>query len=179
MVGNNDGHPHAFSVGNLILRRNPVITCNNRIDIIIQSPVDQINIQPVAIPDPVWNIIIHPGSKAGKPFQKNICGIDAINVIIPDNADALTFCDLLFQQIDSLVHVFHQHPVVQIRNGSVQVPVHRFLPDNIPVADQCRRPWMNMKPLPYFRKIAALSEQYPVFHLYSSTEKQKDAARSW
>ena len=51
-------HPHIFSKGNLLSRRNPIVTGEHRVHAVIICPLDQVNIQPISVRHTIRNIIV-------------------------------------------------------------------------------------------------------------------------
>ena len=139
VVCHDDGQPVLFPVGNLICRRNSVVTGNNRINFLVQRPINKHFIQAIPVSDTVRNICIHIRSQSGQTFLKNISGIYAVDIIISYHTYSFFFPDFLGQNIHSTIHILHKHAVIKICNRPIEIKVNLLIPDNISVPDQTGR----------------------------------------
>ena len=152
-------------VCNLIRCSDPVVTGDDRIDPVIDCPVDQINIKSVTVPDPVRNVCIHFCPQFRQPLLQNISRIHPIDVIIPDYPDPLLLTDFFREDFHRPVHIFHQHSVIEIRDRSIQIEINSFIPDNIPVADQPCKDRGDVIFLRNLIKVRFLHSDEPFFHI--------------
>ena len=60
----------------------------------------------------VRNITVHICPETFQPLQQNIRRIHTINIIISDHPDFLLLCNLFFQNVNRLIRIFHQHPII-------------------------------------------------------------------
>ena len=157
-------HPHFFSIRDFICCRDPIITGNERIYTGFISSFDQMPVQSISVTDTVWYITVHIRTETFQSLQQNVSCIHSVYIIISDHPDFLIFQDLLFQNIDCFIHIFHQHSIIQITDCSIQIAVNRFFPDHIPVPDQTCQPRADLVFFPYCLKICAFPQQNPSFH---------------
>ena len=116
-----DDHSQAvlLPVCDLICSRDPIVTGDDRVHAVVQRTVDKIDIEAISVLDPVRNVCVHVSSQPGQPFLQDIRRIHPVNVVVPDDADLLLFLDLLRQDLHCLIHILHQHPIVQICDRAV------------------------------------------------------------
>ena len=160
---------HLLSISNLIHSCDSIITGNNRIDSVIQGPVDQHPVQSVPILDSVWNVRIHLAPQPGNSLLQYISRVHPIYIIIPDYPDRRPLTDLLRQNLHRLIHILHQHTIKKICNRSIQIKSNLLIRNHIPVPNQPRQNRRNPIPLPNPIKIRLLHRNKPLFHLISSS----------
>ena len=114
MIRHHNRHSHTFCIGDLLCRRNPVITGNDRIHVGLQRPVDQVPVQTIPVLHTIWNVTVHISSEHPESLQKNIGRLDSINIIVSDDPDFCIFFYLFSKNRYCLVHILHQHSIVQI-----------------------------------------------------------------
>jgi len=165
MIRYDDRHAQFFAICNLICCCDSIITGNDRIDSGIVSPVDQMPIQTISVTYAVRNITVHICPETFQPLQQNIRRIHTINIIISDHPDFLLLCNLFFQNVNRLIRIFHQHPIIQITDRSIQITFDCLFSDHIPVADQACQSRTNLIFLSYRFKICTFAQQNPSFHL--------------
>ena len=165
VIRHHDRQSVFFSVSNFLRRSDPVVTCYDRIDPVVDGPVDQVDIQSIPILDPIRNICIHVRPKFSQPLLENVCSIYPVYIIISDHPNTLLLTDFFRQDLYRPVHIFHQHSVIEIRDRSIQIEINSFIPDNIPVADQSRKDRGDVIFLRNLIKIRFLHSDEPFFHI--------------
>ena len=165
VVRDDDGQSVVLSVGNLFRRRDAVVTCNDGVNAVPDRAVDEVDIESVAVPDAVRDIGIHIRPQPGESLLQDISGVHSVDVIIPDDADRLFLPYLLRQNLHCPVHVLHQHPVREVRNGPVQVQLHRIVPQDVPVADEPRQDGRDVVFFCNPVEIRFLHRNKPSFHM--------------
>jgi len=119
VVRHDDGQSPLFPIGNLLRGRDSIVTSDNRVNPVLQRPVDQHLVQAVPVLDTVRNVGIHLRSQPHQAFLQNIGGINPVNVIIPDDADGRAFPHFPRQNLYRLVHVPHPHPIMQVGKRAI------------------------------------------------------------
>ena len=107
MIRNDHRHSKFFRPGDCGLRRNSIVTGDNRIHAIGVCRFHQPYIHPIPIHDPVWDIIRDICPCLLQPLIQNIIRCDAIYIVIGDNTDFLSCPNLFFHNLAALVHVLH------------------------------------------------------------------------
>ena len=119
VIRHDHGQPVLLPVCDLIRRGDPVVAGDDRIHAVVQRPVDEIDIQSISVLDPVRDVRVHMRAQPGQSFLQDVRRVHPVDVIISDNADLLLLPDFLRQDLHRLIHILHQHPVVQVGNGAV------------------------------------------------------------
>ena len=164
VVRHNDSQPVFLCIRDLLCRRDPIIAGHDRVNAIVDGPVDEQPIEPVPVFDPVRDICVHIRAESGQSFLEDISCIYAVDVIVPDHTDPHLLPDLLREDLHRPVHILHQHTVVQIRDRPVQIEVNGIIPDDIPVADQARHDRRDMVLLPDPVKVCFFHCDKPALH---------------
>ena len=164
VVGDDHGHAKPLPTGDLLRRGNAVVAGENGIHPFPVSPLHKLYVQPIAIPDPVRDVAIHLCPKPFQAFQQDVSGVHPVNIIVTDHPDLLSFTYLLPQDIHRPVHIPHQHPVIEIRDGPVEITLHLVLSHNLPVPDEAGQTGTDPKMSSHGLEISAFSQQHPSFH---------------
>ena len=134
MICHNNGHPKALSIGNLLRCCNSIVTGYDRVCPGFFCPVNEILIDPVTIRHAVRNINVYYCPKSPQAFHQYISRIYSINIIIPDDTDSGSLPDLFQKNLYRFVHIFHQHPIIQIGNRSIEIILYCLISDNSPIS---------------------------------------------
>ena len=165
MVRHDDRQSVFLSVSDLLRCGDPVIAGNDRIDPVVDRTVDEINIQPVSVFDPVRDIRIHVRPQSGQPLLQDVGCVYPVNIIVADHPDGFFLTDLLRKDLNRPVHILHQHPVIKIGDRAVQVEIDRVIPRDVPVADEPRQDRGNVILLRDRIEIRFLHRDEPSFHI--------------
>ena len=165
MVRHDDRQSVFLSVSDLLRCGDPVIAGNDRIDPVVDRTVDEINIQPVSVFDPVRDIRIHVRPQSGQPLLQDVGCVYPVNIIVADHPDGFFLTDLLRKDLNRPVHILHQHPVIKIGDRAVQVEIDRVIPHDVPVADEPCQDRGNVILLRDRIEIRFLHRDEPSFHI--------------
>ena len=164
VVRHNHRHAEPPAIGNLLTGRDAVITRHYRVYPISVSPLDQLDVQTVSIFDTVRDITVYLSTRFIQTLQQDIRGIHAVYIVITDNTYLPAPVYLLPEYLYRLVHVLHEHAVIQVGNRPVQIPAYGFRADHVPVPDKAGQPRADSEFFPDGLKICSFSEQHPLFH---------------
>ena len=143
MIRHQHRHTPLLCITDLFRRRDPVIAGQQGIHTGLRRQLDQMDVQPVAVQDPVWNIIIHIGCQPLQGFYQNIGGTHAVDVIISDDADPLFLPDLRPQDLHGLFHILHQKRRRAVRQRPMEILPDRLVTLHAAVPHDPRRHLVN------------------------------------
>ena len=129
VIGHNHGQPGIRRGGNLLSRRNAVVTGHNRINAVRDRALHQAQIQPIAVRNAVRNIIVRSGAERPQPPHQDVGRADAVNVIVADDANRRSAPYLLRQNADALRHIRQQRAARYVIQGAGQIFADFFFRD--------------------------------------------------
>ena len=136
-------HRHSQLPGqpDLLRGSDSVVAGHQRIHLIRRRLTDHAFIHPVAVGDPVRDLIIDPSlcPRKGlryppKPRKKQIRRTDAVYIIIPNYSDSFPAFQLFHKDFRRPLHIGHPAAVIQVVRRPVQVPAHCLFRFQPPVA---------------------------------------------
>ena len=169
MMIRNDGlHSQLRGMRQRTGRADAVVAGHDQADPVGRRAVDDAVIDPVAVPDPFGDVPADVRADARKSLQENICRADAVDVIVPDDADLRSAGDVFLHRLTGFRHVFHEQRIVHRFAAAEKIGARLVFRHRSAVPDQPGGHGIDPERLRDRFKVRALRFQDPFFSCHFS-----------
>ena len=165
MIRHDHRHAERLRTGDLGLSRNPVVAGYDSVRPRSPRLLDQMVVESVTVMNPMGDRRVHGRPAVSQSRQQYVSGADAVDIIIPYDPDPFPAGDLLPHDLCPFLCIRQQERIVQILQRAVKKPVDRFLPDDIPVADDPGDHRIDPELFRYCIEVRFLGGHHPFGHL--------------